>query len=58
MNKETEYYLQLAVAYGEADFSLDEATNRYKEKFYMCTDSAAAATAMATGRKTEAGTIS
>jgi alkaline phosphatase len=57
-SKETEYYLQRAVAYGEADFSLDEATNRYKEKFYMCTDSAAAATAMATGRKTEAGNIS
>ena len=38
--------------------SLDQATNRYKEKFYMCTDSDAAATAMATGRKTEAGTIS
>ncbi len=30
----------------------------YKLKFYMCTDSAAAGTAMATGKKVEAGNIS
>ena len=57
-NKETEYFLQRAVAYGETDFNLDEEPGNYKHKFYMCTDSAAAATAMATGRKTEAGNIS
>ncbi|ETR68646.1 MAG: hypothetical protein OMM_04439 [Candidatus Magnetoglobus multicellularis str. Araruama] len=56
--KETEYYLQRAVAYGENDFNLEDAKDDFKKKFYMCTDSAAAATAMATGRKTEAGNIS
>ena len=57
-NSERKYFLQRAVAYGENDFSLDEKPDDYKHKFYMCTDSAAAATAMATGRKTEAGNIS
>jgi alkaline phosphatase len=57
-SKETEYLLQRAVAYGENDFNLETAPKDYKKKFYLCTDSAAAATAMATGRKTEAGNIS
>jgi len=52
------YILQRAISYGETNFDLDAEPGRYKEKFYMCTDSAAAGTAMATGRKTEAGNIS